>query len=67
MCVGRKSGHLKFRGSGWRGAVFVIAIRTVATTFVCVGCCRGRVCVSWFDVCFGSSGGTLEFALVVVE
>ena len=39
-----KSGYLKFRGSGWRGAVFVIAIRTVATTIVGVGCCRGSVC-----------------------
>ena len=32
-----KSGYLKYRGSGWRGAVLVIAIRTVAITLYMFG------------------------------
>ena len=45
-CVGRKSGYLKLRGSGWRGAVSVIANCTVAIIFVCVlVVVTGGVCV----------------------
>ena len=60
-----KSGYLKYRGSGWRGAVLVIAIRTVAITSVCVWS-WSCMCESWFDV-YGSSGGTLEVARVTLS